>query len=117
MAHSFTHDTMTKVYDDNLASEDMGAMSGGSVRTRVEVEFLQSLLVTRVPKLSELKSFADIGKDDPIRVSVYENDVQLCGLKVALAALANAAKSDGDADELRRKEVIVKRKLIIAKLS
>jgi hypothetical protein len=111
MAHRLTHDTMTKVYDDDLASEDMGALSGGSARTRVTIESLKSLLVTRVPKLSLFKSFGDIGKDDPIRVSVYENDLKLCELKFALVALKNFTNAGGDADDSRRNEVILKRKL------
>ena len=70
MTHKTTHGTMTtKVYDGDLASEDTGALSGGGVRAREAIESLRSLLVTRVPAAGKLRAFADIKKNDPIRVA------------------------------------------------
>ena len=102
MAHKTTHGTMTKVYDDDLASEDMmGALSGGGVRPREAIESLRSLLVTRVPAAGKLRTFADIKKNDPIRVAFLDNNEKVVGCKLAIAAL-NATAGPGVDDSALR---------------
>ena len=75
MAHKITTQTFAQVYDDSLAAEDMGALSGegADARAMEKIESLRSLLVTHVPRTSALRSFANVPVGDPIRVAQKVN--------------------------------------------
>ena len=100
MAHKITTQTFAQVYDDSLAAEDMGALSGegADARAMEKVESLRSLLVTRVPRMSVLRSFANVPVGDPIRVALYDNDEVVLRWRSAIGALEDAEVMCGGLD-------------------
>ena len=85
MAHRFSHQVMETVYDDDVASTDIGALqSGRSVKV---IEGLRSLLATRVPDMKKYRYFGNLDRDDPVRIRIFEEDPQRVRLKAAVESL------------------------------
>ena len=89
------HSCREKVYEDSTASTDICAFIMG--RTPQMIESLKSLAMTRVPELAKYRTPKNVAADDPLRVKLLENDVQLLAVKRALdlfdAAVAKATSA------------------------
>ena len=67
----------------------MSALSGegADARAMEKAKSLRSLLVTRVPRMSAFRSFANVPVGDPIRVALYDNDEVVLRWRSAIRAL------------------------------